>query len=272
MLDRLPDALLDSCLCNSGTPLADDPARDFGLEKGSSAGQLKAIKQYLDEQQQLLWANRKQAVLIWLQGPDCSGKDGAIRHVFRGINPQGVSVSNYRQPTPAERSEDFLARYRRQLPGTGRIGIFNRTPYEGVVSDLHDGFIQSGQIGQRLQQIARFEDEISARGILLLKVYLQISRTEQHERLKKRLLNPHKHWKINASDLPAHHRLEQLQTEWSDVLRQSQRHTAPWHVLPADHKWLRNLLLASLLARQLETLNQQWPQPPLPFTLEQLES
>ncbi len=272
MLARLPDALLDSCHCDPSAPLAGDPARHFGLGKGSSAGQLKAIKHYLDEQQQLLWANRKQAVLIWLQGPDCSGKDGAIRHVFRGINPQGVTVSNYRQPTQAERSEDFLARYRRQLPDAGRIGIFNRTPYEGVVSDLRDGFIQPEQIAERLQEIARFEHEITARGILLLKVYLQISRTEQHERLKKRLLNPHKHWKINARDLSAHHRFDQLQAEWSDVLRQSKRDSSPWYVLPADHKWLRNLLLASLLARQFETLNQQWPQPPLPFTLQELES
>ena len=272
MLDRLPDALLDSCLCNPVAPLADDPARGFGLEKGSSKTQLEAIKQYLDEQQQLLWANRKQAIMIWLQGPDCSGKDGAIRHVFRGINPQGVTVSNYRQPTQAERSEDFLARYRRQLPGAGSIGIFNRTPYEGVVSDLHDGFIQPEQITGRLQQIADFEDQISASGFLLFKVYLQISKAEQRERLKKRLLNPHKHWKVNASDLPAHQRFDQLQAQWSEVLRQSQRESSPWYVLPADHKWLRNLLLASLLGRQFETLNQQWPQPPLPFTLEQLES
>jgi PPK2 family polyphosphate:nucleotide phosphotransferase len=271
MLERLPDALLDSCRCNPAAPLAGDPARDFGLDKAGSIGQLQTIKQYLDEQQQLLWANRKQAVLIWLQGPDCSGKDGVIRHLFRGLNPQGVRVSNFRQPSPAERKQDFLCRYRHQLPAAGSIGIFNRTPYEGVVSDLRDGFIQPGQIPERLQQIAEFEDEIHASGTLLLKVYLHISKAEQHERLKKRLLNPHKHWKLNASDLPAHHRFDQLQVEWAAVLQNSQREAAPWYVLPADHKWLRNLLLGSLLTRQFEALDQQWPQPPLPFTLEELE-
>lgn len=272
MLDRLPDALLDSCRCNPAAPLSGDPANTFGQEKGSSSAQLEAIKQYLDEQQQLLWANRSHTVLLWLQGPDCSGKDGVIRHVFRGLNPQGVTVSNFQQPTAAELSENFIARYRHQLPAAGSIGIFNRTPYEGVVSDLHDGFIQPEQISRRLQQIAQFEDEINARGILLLKVYLHISKAEQRERLTKRLLNPHKHWKLSTTDLPAHRHFDELQTEWAGVLRQSQRDSSPWYVLPADHKWLRNLLLGSLLARQFEALNQQWPQPPLPFTLQALES
>ena len=271
MLDRLPDDLLDSCRCNPAAPLAGDPSEDFSLDKNASAAQFEAIKQYLDAQQQLLWANRAPAMLIWLQGPDCSGKDGAIRHLFRGLNPQGVTVSNFQKPTPAERNEDFLARYRRQLPAPGSIGIFNRTPYEGVVSDLHDGFIQPEDVAARLQQIARFEDDISASGALLLKVYLHISKAEQHERLKKRLTTPRKQWKLNAADLPAHRHFEQLQAEWARVLSASQRDCAPWYVLPADHKWLRNLLLGSLLAWQFEALNLQWPQPELPFTLEELD-
>lgn len=268
---RLPDALLDSCRCNAAAPLASDPAECFALDKNASAAQFEAIKQYLDEQQQLLWANRKPAILIWLQGSDCSGKDGAIRHLFRGLNPQGVTVSNFQKPTPAERGEPFLDRYRRHLPQGGSIGIFNRTPYEGVVSDLHDGFIQPQAIPARLQQIADFEDEISASGTLLIKVYLHLSKAEQHERLKKRLLTPRKQWKLHASDLPAHRRFDQLQAEWATVLHNSQRDAAPWYVLPADHKWLRNLLLGSLLARLFEALDLQWPQPELPFSLEELE-
>jgi PPK2 family polyphosphate:nucleotide phosphotransferase len=266
MSERLPDTLLDRCCCNPATPLSMDPAHDFGLQKIQAHKQLQAIKQFLDEQQQLLWANRSQSVLVWLQGLDCSGKDGAIRHVFRGLNPQGVLVSNFRQPTLEERNDDFLARYRCRLPPPGRIGIFNRTPYEAVVSDLNDGFIGAEQIPRRLEQIARFEDEMSSRGILLLKVFLHISKAEQKERLRKRLLNPRKHWKLNNTDLPAHRRFDTLQTQWAGVLQQSQRHSAPWHVLPADHKWLRNLLLASLLARLFEQLNQQWPTAPLPFS------
>ena len=271
MLDRLPDALLDSCRCNPAAPLRGYPAEDFALDKNTCAAQFEAVKEYLDEQQQLLWANRTQALLIWLQGPDCSGKDGAIRHLFRGLNPQGVTVSNFQKPTQAERSEDFLARYRHQLPAAGNIGIFNRTPYEGVVSDLHDGFVQPEGVAARLQQIARFEEAITASGTLLLKVYLHISKAEQHQRLKKRLLTPRKQWKLNAADLPAHRQFEPLQAEWATVLQNSQRDAAPWYVLPADHKWLRNLLLGSLLARLFETLDLQWPQPELPFSLEELE-
>ena len=271
MLPRLDDALLDSCRCDVAAPLASDPARDFGLDKDACQQRFEVLKGYLDEQQQLLWANRRQALLLWLQGPDCSGKDGAIRHLFRGLNPQGVRVSNFRQPSPAERKQDFLCRYRHQLPAAGSIGIFNRTPYEGVVSDLRDGFIQPAQSAERLQQIADFEDELAANDIHLIKVYLQISPEEQLKRLRKRILTPHKHWKLSAADLQAHRQFPQYQAEWADTLARSHRPSAPWYVLPADHKWLRNLLLASLLARQFEALDLQWPTPSLPFSLAELE-
>ena len=271
MLPRLDDALLDSCRCDVAAPLAGDPARDFGLDKDDCLERFEALKQYLDEQQQLLWANRREAMLLWLQGPDCSGKDGAIRHLFRGLNPQGVDVSNFQLPSTAERQEDFLARYQRRLPPLGSIGIFNRSPYEGIVGDRRDGFIQVAQSHERLQQIADFEDELSANNIHLLKVYLQISPEEQLKRLRKRILTPHKHWKLSAADLQAHRQFPQYQAEWADTLARSHRTSAPWYVLPADHKWLRNLLLASLLARQFEALDLQWPTPPLPFSLAELE-
>lgn len=271
MLARLSDSLLDSCQCNPAAPFAGDPARSFDLDKDESLSRFEALKHYLDEQQQLLWANRRQAVLLWLQGPDCSGKDGVIRHLFRGLNPQGVDVSNFQLPTQEEREEDFLARYRRRLPPPGSIGIFNRSPYEGVVGDLRDGFIQPAQSQQRLQQIANFEDELARNDVHLLKVYLQISPEEQLKRLRKRILTPHKHWKLSSADLYAHRQFAQLQAEWASALSASQRPQAPWYVLPSDHKWLRDLLLASLLARQLAALNLQWPVPPLPFGLEALE-
>ena len=271
MLARLPDQLLDSCRCNLAAPFGGDPARDFALHKDTGNSQLAALKRYLDEQQQLLWANRSQTVLIWLQGPDCSGKDGVIRKLFCGLNPQGVQVSNFQLPSAAERNESFLARYRRRLPAPGSIGIFNRTPYEGVVGDVHDGIITPAAVPERLQQIADFEDELSGAGIHLLKIYLQISPAEQFKRLRKRIITPHKRWKLSAADLQGHRQFERYQTEWANTLSSSHRPAAPWYVLPADHKWLRNLLLASLLARQFEAFNQQWPMPPLPFSLAQLQ-
>jgi polyphosphate kinase 2 (PPK2 family) len=271
MLLPLSEALLDSCRCVPQAPLAGDPGRALGLQKTASAEQFGQLKNYLDEQQQLLWANRRHAVLLWLQGPDCSGKDGAIRHVFRGLNPQGVEVSNFQVPTGQERQEHFLQRYRRRLPPPGSIGIFNRCPYEGVVGDYRDGFIDARQAAERRQEISAFEDELRGQGILLLKVYLQISPQEQYQRLCKRLLNPHKHWKLSSADLEAHRQFAYLQAQWAEALGASHSAQAPWYILPADHKWLRNLLLASLLSREFAALGQQWPNPPLPFELAQLQ-
>jgi polyphosphate kinase 2 (PPK2 family) len=271
MPQRLSEALLDSCRCDPRAPLVGDPGRDLGLHKTAGAAQFAQLKHHLDQQQQLLWANRRHAVLLWLQGSDCSGKDGAIRHVFRGLNPQGVEVSNFQVPSSLERQEHFLQRYRRRLPPPGSIGIFNRCPYEGVVGDCRDGFIDANQAAGRLQEISDFEDQLRAQGIVLLKVYLQISPQEQHKRLRKRLLNPHKHWKLSSADLEAHRQFAPLQAQWAKVLGASHRPEAPWYLLPADHKWLRNLLLASLLNREFAALGQQWPTPPLPFDLAQLQ-
>lgn len=268
---RLSDPLLAACLGDPCTSLCADAERLCGLDHDSARAQLEGLKPWLAEQQTLLRARRREALLVWLQGPDCAGKDGAIRHVFGGLNPQGLSVSAFRQPTPAERAEGFLARYRRCLPAPGEIVLFNRTPYEGVACDLFDGFIDTAQLAGRLAQLAAFEKALLGRGIRLLKVYLQISRIEQKARLRKRLLDPHKHWKIGAEDLAAHRQFDAREAHWADILAASHRPEAPWYLLPANHKWLRDILLASLVAREFERLDQHWPTPPLPFGLDELE-
>lgn len=268
---RLPDTLLDACLGDPHALLAGDPERLCDLDRDGARAQLGALKPELLEQQRLLRARRQEAMLVWLQGPDCAGKDGAIRRVFSGLDPQGLTVHSFRQPTPAERAEGFLARYRRCLPAPGEIVLFNRTPYEGVAYDLFDGFIDANAIADRLAQLAAFEDELAGRGIRLLKVYLQISRLEQKMRLRKRLLDPRKHWKIGAEDLEAHRQFDAHQAHWASLLAASQRAQAPWRLIPANHKWLRDLLLASLVAREFEHLDQRWPTPPLPFGLDELE-
>lgn len=268
---RLPDALLDACL---GSPLAALPAdaeRLCGLDREGARARLAALKPWLAEQQTLLRARRREALLVWLQGPDCAGKDGAIRQVFGGLNPQGLRVHAFRQPDAAERAEGFLERYRRCLPAPGEIGLFNRTPYEGVACDLFDGFIEAAAIPARLAQLAAFEDALAGSGIRLLKVYLQISRIEQKARLRKRLLDPRKHWKIGAEDLEAHRQFDAREAHWAGILAASQRPQAPWWLIPANHKWLRDILLASLVARECERLDQHWPTPPLPFGLDELE-
>lgn len=156
-----------------------DPTRDFGLDKGDCLQRFEALKDISTSNSNCSGPIAVRRCYCGYEGPDLPGKDGAIRHLFRGLNPQGVDVSNFQLPSAAERQEDFLARYQRRLPPLGSIGIFNRSPYEGVVGDLHDGFIGAEQVSPRLQQIAAFEDQLQGAGILLCKVYLQISAGEQ---------------------------------------------------------------------------------------------
>ena len=268
---RLPDAALQQCHYHSDTALTLDPARDLGVRLHKTDARLKNLREWLDRQQQLLWANNGPAILVWLQGPDCSGKDGAIRNSLRGLNPQGIRVSDFQKPTQQQRQENFLERYRAQVPNPGMITVFNRTPYEGLVSDLADGDIDSQQAAGRLQQLLAFEAQLAERDIHLIKIYLHISKDEQKNRLQQRFINPEKRWKISAADLTGHQNFEQIQNNWSQAFAQSSTTSHPWHILPSNHKGLRNLLLCSLVAEKLEALNLQWPQPELPFALEDLD-
>ncbi|WP_205340175.1 polyphosphate kinase 2 family protein [Denitrificimonas caeni] len=268
---RLADSVLQQCFYRSDTGLSLDPARDFDLSTQESDIRLKTVRNGLDRQQQLLWANKNQAILVWLQGPDCSGKDGVIRNSLRGLNPQGVRVSDFQKPTELERRENFLARYREQLPTPGTLTVFNRTPYEGLVSDLADGYIDDSQAAGRLQQLLEFEAQLAEKNIHLLKVYLHISKDEQKSRLQQRFINPEKHWKVSVADLTGHQCFDAIQSNWNQAFMQSSTASHPWHILPANNKPLRNLLFCSLMAQKLESLDLQWPQPKLPFALEDLD-
>lgn len=269
---RLPDAVLQQCHYNPDSALSFEPTRDFGLRLDKVDTRLKNLREWLDRQQQLLWANNGPAVLVWLQGPDCSGKDGAIRNSLRGLNPQGIRVSDFQKPTQAQRRENFLERYRAQLPSPGMITVFNRTPYEGLVSDLADGDIDSNQAAGRLQQLLAFEAQLAERDVHLIKIYLHISKSEQKSRLQQRFINPEKRWKISAADLTGHQNFAQIQDNWNHAFAQSSTASHPWHIVPSNNKGLRNLLLCSLIAQKLEALDLQWPQPELPFALEDLDS
>lgn len=269
---RLADAVLQHCLYHSSTGLGLDPAHDFGLTMHECDTRLKAVRNGLDRQQQLLWANKGPALLVWLQGPDCSGKNGVIRNSLRGLNPQGVRVSDFQKPSESQRQENFLARYRRKLPAPGVLSVFNRTPYEGLVSDLADGYIDDIQAAGRLQQLLEFEADLAERGIHLIKIYLHISQDEQKHRLQQRFINPEKHWKISAADLAGHQHFHAIENNWDQAFKQSSTTSHPWYILPANHKPLRNLLFCSLIAQKLEALDLQWPQPELPFSVEDLDT
>jgi polyphosphate kinase 2 (PPK2 family) len=270
-MSRLPDEILDDCLCRPDAPLAGDPARQYGLDKARAQERLAEIKEWLRERLTMLRANRREALLLILQGPDCSGKDGVIRRVLAGLDPRALAVHGFQPPSDAERAHDFLWRYRQRLPAPGQLGVFDRSWYEGLISDPLDGLCGEDEVPARLERVLALEERLPAQGIAPLKCYLQISRHEQKRRLHQRLEQIDKRWKLAAGDLEAHRQFDLRQARWSTLLAASHRPPAPWYVIPADHRWLRDLLLASLLARELEKLDLDWPQRPPPFTADELE-
>lgn len=268
---RLPDSLLDACRCDPAAPLAQDPARDFGLRKHAAKLALDELRPWLNRQQRMLWANRRDALLLLLQGPDCAGKDGVIRKVVSAFAPQGVRIHSFQQPDAGEQRHDFLWRYQRRLPQPGLLGVFNRSYYEGLISDPRDGLCGAADLPARRQAIRAFEAQLRARHIQPLKCFLHISKGEQRQRLGERLEQPQKRWKLHTSDLQAYREYERRQQRWAEQLSASHSAEAPWYVIPADHRWLRDWLVASLLARELEQLQLNWPDSPPPFSLDQLD-
>ena len=268
---QLTDVVLQQCLYNASTELDCDPARDFGLTQSECDTRLITVRDILDCQQQLLWANNNPAILVWLQGPDCSGKDAVIRNGLRGLNPQGVRVCDFQKPTASQRSENFLVRYRKKLPTPGVLTVFNRTPYEGLVSDLADGYINKSQAADRLQQLLEFEAELAEQNIHLIKIYLHISKDEQKIRLQQRFIDPERRWKISAADLVGHQKFNAVQNNWNQAFKQSSTATHPWYIFPANNKPFCTLLFCSLIAQKLEALKLQWPQPEPPFAVEDLD-
>lgn len=269
---RLSDAILDECLCDPAAPLARDPARCHGFDKLQAQTQLASLKDWLRVQQTMLWANRRDALLLVLQGPDCSGKNGVIRRVLGGLDPLGLSPHSFQAPSEDERQHDFLCRYRTRLPSPGMLGVFNRSYYEALVSDLRDGLCAPVDIPLRQAAIESFERQLPTRGIHTLKCYLQLSADEQKQRLHRRLEQPEKRWKLTLGDLQDHRLFAQQQAQWADVLSKSHSREAPWYVIPADHRWLRDLIVASLLAREFERLALDWPARPAPFSHADLDS
>lgn len=272
MSARLADEWLDACLCQPKTPLTGDPARTLGLDKNEAKARLEQLKPCLEGQQTRLWADRRQALLLVLQGPDCSGKDGVIRRVLSACNPQGLAVHSFQAPNEHERRDHFLLRYRQHLPAPGMIAVFNRSYYEAMICDPLDGLCGEDELPGRLVQLLAFERQLSAQGIHLLKCYLQIDKAEQYQRLAERLEKPEKRWKLKASDLLSHRQFDERQRRWAELLGTSHSGASPWYVIPAHKRWLRDLLVASLLARELEKLALHWPDRPPPFTLQQLQA
>ncbi len=224
----------------------------------------------LAEAQSLLWASDTYGVLIILQAMDAAGKDGIIRHVMSGLNPQACQVHNFKKPTNEELDHNFLWRYMRALPQRGKIGIFNRSYYEDVlVVKVHPEYLDFQKLPpgikgeniwkHRYSDINHFEKHLTRNGIIVLKFYLHISKEEQRQRLLARLNNPAKHWKFSDSDLPERAYWDDYMRAYENALMATSTEWAPWYIIPSNHKWAARTLVADILTGTITTLGLEYP-------------
>jgi PPK2 family polyphosphate:nucleotide phosphotransferase len=219
-----------------------------------------ALAKEIDALQDRLYAEGARALLVILQGTDTSGKDGTIRSVFNATGPLGVSVTAFGPPTKTELAHDYLWRIHAACPRRGTIGIFNRSHYEDVLIGKVRGLASEEAIEQRYEQINAFERLLHENGTRVLKFMLHISKEEQKERLEQRLADPEKHWKFNPGDLEDRQMWDEYQGAYETMLHRCSTPWAPWHVVPADRKWVRNGVIAAIVRQVLEDMNPQYPQ------------
>lgn len=209
--------------------------------------------------QELFCADKRFGLLVILQGMDTSGKDGTVRHVFHDANPLGLKVHSFKSPTEEELSHDYLWRIHQAVPRRGEIAIFNRSHYEDVLITHVRGWIDDKELQLRLRQINDFERMLTENNILIIKMFLHISKDEQRYRLQKRLDNTHKHWKFNLSDLTDRKLWDKFQEQYQTVIRATAQTNAPWYIVPADSKSSRNIIVMKILTAHLQQLNLQYP-------------
>ncbi len=237
-----------------------DPADTMGIDKAAAKTETKALNRRLEALQELLYAEGRHKVLIVLQAMDAAGKDGTIRHVFDRVNPQGVKVASFKKPTPQELAHDYLWRVHRHTPGTGEIAIFNRSHYEDVLIVRVLGLVPEERWSQRYEHIRGFEQLLADEGTTIVKFYLHISKDEQRARLQARLDDPSKHWKFDIGDLAQRKRWDDYMAAYEQALSETSTPSAPWYVIPAEHKWFRNLAISRILVSTLEGLNMAYPE------------
>lgn len=229
-----------------------------GKKEGALKESEKLIKK-LEELQEILYAEHKHKVLIVLQAMDTGGKDGTIRRVFEGVNPQGVRVARFGIPTPEELDHDFLWRVHTQVPGKGEIVIFNRSHYEGVLVVRVHELVPDKVWKSRYQEINDFERSLSEEGTTILKFFLHIDKDEQKKRLQDRLDDPTKRWKFSIHDLPEREFWSEYMKAYEDALEKTSTKWAPWYVVPANHDWFRDVIISTVIVRTLEELNMRYP-------------
>ena len=249
-----------------------DPAESCGLsiDKADAKAMLAEGLERLADLQQRLYAQNRWAVLIVLQGMDAAGKDGLIKHVMSGVNPEGVEVTPFKAPSTKELDHDFLWRINAHLPERGRIGIFNRSHYEEVlVPRVHPEVLERQHLPQevmgkklwehRFDDIRAFEHHLARNGTLILKFFLNLSRDEQRKRFLERIDEPDKRWKFSMGDVEERKLWPKYMSAYEDAIRETSRDYAPWYVVPADNKWFTRLVVSAAIVEALQNLKPDYP-------------
>ncbi|MGJ8721553.1 MAG: polyphosphate kinase 2 family protein [Salinibacterium amurskyense] len=240
----------------SSTPEFDGDKKDAEKALAKNGEKLAALQERLFAESKFGGERR---VLLVLQAMDTAGKGGILRHVIGGVDPQGVQIHAFKAPTDEEKSHDFLWRIRKELPEAGFIGVFDRSHYEDVLIHRVRGFSTPETVEERYGIIQKFEEELVANGTVIIKVMLHISADEQKERLQERLDRPEKHWKYNPGDVDERLLWEEYQEAYEIALRRTTTESAPWYVIPANHKWYARWAVQQLLLDALERIDPQWP-------------
>jgi PPK2 family polyphosphate:nucleotide phosphotransferase len=230
-------------------------------DKAAAQEQLRELNKRIEQLQELLFAEHKHKLLVVFQAMDTGGKDGAIRDVFEGVNPAGVRVASFKVPTQEELDRDYLWRIHKQTPGKGEMVLFNRSHYEDVLVVRVKNFVPEAVWRKRYGQIVNFEQQLAEEGTTILKFYLHISKDEQKKRLEARLADAEKHWKFSVGDLAERKLWADYMAAYQDAINKTSTEAAPWYVVPANKKWYRNLVIASVIVNTLEGLKMSYPQP-----------
>lgn len=234
-----------------------DPADTLGLNKteADTGPHIEELRQLQD----VLYADRRYALLVVLQALDAGGKDGTISHIFSGVNPQGCQVTAFKEPTPEELEHDFLWRVHRAVPARGFIGIFNRSHYEDVLAARVHNLVPKSVWSKRYLQINEFEKELEENRVKILKFYLHISKEEQLRRLQSRLADSKKNWKLSVTDFQDREHWDAYMAAYEDALTKCSTKQAPWYVIPSDHKWFRNYAIGAIVNDTLKELRLRYP-------------
>jgi PPK2 family polyphosphate:nucleotide phosphotransferase len=245
-----------------------------GYEQAEAAAELASLVERIAELQARLYAEESRSLLVVLQGIDAAGKDSTVKHVFSGSNPQGVRVYTFKEPTPEEAAHDFLWRYHHDAPANGMIHVFNRSHYEDVLVVRVKDLAPEELWRSRYDSINDFERMLVREGTVIVKFFLHISKDAQLDRFRERLDREDKHYKFSANDVRERRHWDAYACAYEDAVNLTSTEWAPWYVVPADHKWFRNLVVARIVAATLEAMDPRWPEtdPELEsLTLEDLD-